>query len=144
MDSKQQWGAFILRIVFGMIFLNHGIAKFQGGIEQVAVWFERLGIPGFMAVVVAAVELVGGLALILGLGTRMVSFLIGIIMIVAIWKVKLMNGFMGNAQASGYEFDLTLLAIAVYFVINGSSLYALDSWFSFGEKNRRMKFDRYT
>lgn len=127
MEAKQPWGVLILRIVFGLIFFSHGLDKFQGGIETVAQWFESIGIPGFLAWVVASIELGGGIALILGLGTRVVSFLIGIVMVVAIWKVKLANGLLGTGQASGYEFDLILLAVAIYFMTNGSSFYALDS-----------------
>lgn len=48
---------------------------------------------------------------------------------IATLKVKLGLGFMGNAQMVGYEFDLSLLAIALFLVLNGSYLWSLDSLF---------------
>lgn len=129
MEQKQQWGALVLRLVLGVTFLVHGLAKFQGGIGQVAGWFESMGIPGFLATVVAAIELVGGIALILGFGTRIASLFLSIILVVATFKVKWAAGFMGNGQMAGYELDLSLLAIAIYLALNGSSFLAVDSLF---------------
>ncbi|GAA0370818.1 hypothetical protein GCM10008968_28310 [Bacillus horti] len=66
-----------------------------------------MGIPRFMAYVVAVIELIGGLALVLGLGTRIVSALFAIIMLGAIFIVKIPAGFLGDGQSAGYELDLT-------------------------------------
>lgn len=86
--------------------MSHGVAKFQGGIGNIAGWFQSIGIPGSMAYVVATIELVGGIALILGLGTRIVSAILAIILLIATFKVKLAVGFLGNGQMAGYELDL--------------------------------------
>jgi putative oxidoreductase len=51
-------------------------------------------------------ETVGGIALILGLGTRIVSALLVVILLVATLKGKLTVGFFGNGQMAGYELDL--------------------------------------
>ncbi|OZI13209.1 oxidoreductase [Bacillaceae bacterium SAS-127] len=126
MTKKHELGALILRVMLGLTFFIHGLAKFQGGIENIAGWFDSIGIPSFMAYIVAAVELVGGVALILGLGTRIIAGLFVIVMLVAISKVKLAAGFMGNGEMAGYEFDLALMAMSVYLIIAGSSLYSLD------------------
>lgn len=79
-----------------------------------------------MAYVIAGIELIGGIALIIGFGTRVVSALIGIIMIGAILKVKLSVGFLGNGQMAGYELDLAFLAIAIFLAINGSEFLSVD------------------
>ncbi|WP_100401403.1 DoxX family protein [Bacillus sp. FJAT-42315] len=125
MTKKHELGALILRVILGLTFFVHGLAKFQGGIENIAGWFDSIGLPSFMAYIVAAVELVGGVALILGLGTRIIAGLFVIVMLVAISKVKIAAGFMGNGEMAGYELDLALLAMSVYLVIAGSSLYSL-------------------
>lgn len=132
-NQRFEWGALILRVVLGAIFLVHGWAKFSGGIEGVAGWFSSIGLPGPLAYVVVAIELVGGILLIFGLGTRVVSVLIGFVMIGAIVTVKLAAGFMGNGQMTGYEYDLALLAMAIYLALSGSSFLSLDQAF-FGKK----------
>jgi putative oxidoreductase len=119
---KNEIGALILRITLGAIFLIHGVVKFQAGIENTAGWFESLGLPGVTAYGVALLEIIGGILLIIGLATRLVSALFAILMIGATVKVKLAIGFLGNGQMAGYELDLAFLAIAVYLVINGSKL----------------------
>lgn len=127
MNNAQQIGTVVLRVVLGIIFFVHGLDKFLSGIENISGWFQSIEIPGFLAYAVAAVELVGGLALIMGIGTRLVSALLAIILLIATLKVKLGVGFMGNGQMAGYEFDLSLLAIALYLVLSGSYLWSLDS-----------------
>ncbi|MEK3936293.1 DoxX family protein [Sporosarcina sp. FSL W7-1349] len=120
MVNKNEIGALLLRLVLGLVFLANGVTKFQGGIGNTAGWFESIGIPGFLAYAVGTIELVGGIALILGLGTRIVSMLLGIIMIGAIFTVNLSAGFL-----NGYVLDLVLLVLAVHLVLNGSKLYSL-------------------
>ncbi|OAH58546.1 MULTISPECIES: DoxX family protein [Bacillaceae] len=125
MSVKAEAGTLILRVVLGIIFFVHGLVKFQGGIGNTVGWFDSIGIPGGIAYIVAIIELVGGIALIVGFGTKIVSALLALLMIGAILKVKLAVGFLGNGQMAGYELDLALLAIALYLAINGSKRYSL-------------------
>ncbi|MEK3856555.1 DoxX family protein [Cytobacillus sp. FSL H8-0458] len=123
---KNEIGALILRITLGTIFFIHGLVKFQGGIENIVGWFESIGLPGFMAYGVALFEMLGGIALIIGLATRLVSVLIALLMIGATIKVKLSVGLLGNGQMAGYELDFAFLAIAVYLAINGSKVLSVS------------------
>ncbi|MEH7109751.1 DoxX family protein [Bacillus sp. JJ1764] len=127
MKLKNEIGAFMLRVVLGGLFLAHGIVKFQGGIENIVGWFSSIGLPGFMAYAVALIEIIGGIALIIGFATRYVSALYVVLMIGAILKVKLSVGLMGNGQMAGYELDLSFLAIAAYLAITNKSFLALDN-----------------
>lgn len=126
MINKFEVSTLILRVVLGITFFVHGLVKFQGGIENTAVWFASIGLPGALAYAVAILEAAGGIALIIGLGSRAVSGLLALLMIGATLKVKLAGGFLGNGQGAGYELDLALMAMAVVIVINGSKLFALD------------------
>ncbi|MFJ7952885.1 DoxX family protein [Lysinibacillus sp. NPDC096418] len=123
----QNIGSTILRVVLGLIFAAHGLQKFQGGISNIAGYFDSIGIPGFMAYLVAIIELIGGIAIILGFATRLVGALLTIVMVVAIFTAKLSVGFIGADGLAGYEFDLALGAIALYFALSGASDYSLDA-----------------
>lgn len=138
MKNYHEVGALILRVVLGITFLIHGVNKFQGGIGNIAGWFDSIGIPGFMAYVVALIELVGGIALIVGVGTRIVSTILGVLLLVATFKVKLAVGFLGNGQMAGYELDLSMIVIALYLVLNGSYLLSVDSFIKRGQKSLSM------
>lgn len=127
MIRSNEIGAAILRVFLGVTFFVHGLAKFQGGIANTVEFFETLGLPGFSAYVVALIELIGGIALILGIGTRIVSILFVLILAVATLKVKLAAGFLGNGQMAGYELDLALLAISIYLAVTSKSFLALDN-----------------
>lgn len=130
MNLKNEIGAFILRVTLGALFLIHGVVKFQGGIENTVGWFSSIGLPGFMAYGVALLEIIGGVALIIGLATRYVSALYALLMIGAILKVKLSLGLLGNGQMAGYELDLALLAMAVYLTITDSKFLSVNQLFS--------------
>ena len=130
MRNSQEIGSLLLRIVLGITFFVHGLSKFQGGIDNVGVWFHSMGIPSFMANVVATIELIGGIAIILGLGTRIVAALNVFIMAGAILFVKLPAGLTGNGKMPGYELELSLMIIALYLVLNGSRIISIDSLLS--------------
>lgn len=127
MSGKNEIVKTILRVFLGATFLIHGLAKFQGGIENTVGFFESLGLPGFTAYLVALIELIGGIAIVIGIGTRVISILFAVILAVAIVKVKLAAGFLGNGQMAGYELDLALMVISIYFAVANKSYLALDN-----------------
>jgi putative oxidoreductase len=128
--TKTEIGILLVRVTVGIIFLFHGLDKFNGGIEGTGAFFDSIGIPAAMASVVAFVEIIGGLALILGLGTRIIGAVFSAIMVVAIITAKWEAGLLG-----GYELDLILLVTSLLLVLNGSKLLAIDQLF--GKKKRR-------
>ncbi len=114
--SFKQYASVLLRLALGAVFIAHGWGKLVD-IAGTAGFFGKVGIPapGFFAWVVAIVEFAGGLAVLLGIGTRLASALIACVMVVAIFTVKLSQGFVG-----GWEFDFSLLMIALSLLIMGS------------------------
>lgn len=121
------WGITILRVVVGIVFLVHGGQKlFVWGFGGVAAFMAKVGIPAPMlaAIVVTLVELLGGLALVLGLYTRWVAVPLAIDMAVAILVVHLPAGFF---LPDGYEFALTLLAANAALALLGSGKAAVDT-----------------
>ncbi|MDR7078267.1 putative membrane protein YphA (DoxX/SURF4 family) [Neobacillus niacini] len=137
MMKKIEVSTLILRLVLGVTFFVHGLVKFQGGIENIVGWFEAIGLPGALAYGVALLEMVGGIALIVGLGSRIVSALLVLLMLGAIVKGKLAVGFLGNGQqGAGWELDLALLVMALFIAINDSKMFALDKVFFKGQNNQ--------
>lgn len=122
------WGIALLRVVTGIIFLMHGQQKlFEFGIGGVTGMMTGLGVPapGLMAIVVTLVELVGGIALILGAFTRIAALLVAIDVLVAFFLVHLPNGFF--ATSGGVELVLLLATVGVTLFLTGPGAMALDS-----------------
>lgn len=125
------WAILILRVMMALVFIIHGYPKLFGkqlGPKGLAGWFKQAGIPlpGLFAYLVGLTEFFGGIALGVGFLTRWAALLIGVIMIVAILKVKRAAGFT-RMDAMGYEYDLALLAVAVALVILGGGNLSVDS-----------------
>ncbi|MCL7749829.1 DoxX family protein [Halalkalibacter alkaliphilus] len=118
--KRSEVGLFIVRVVLGMTFFLHGLDKFQNGISNIAGWFESIGLPGFLAYIVAVIELVGGVIMVLGIGTRIVGILFALVMAGAIITVKLPLGFL-----DGFELDVVLLAMSIQIAITGSAFLSL-------------------
>ncbi|MGM0875850.1 MAG: DoxX family protein [Bacillota bacterium] len=126
MNNKYEWSTLLLRVLLGVTFFVHGVVKFQGGIENIVGWFDSIGLPGFLAYGVALLEVVGGILLVVGFGSRIVSALFVLLMLGATIKVKLALGFLGNGQMAGYELDVALLAMALFIAVNGSKILSLE------------------
>ncbi|KOS24685.1 DoxX [Bacillus anthracis] len=114
---NQHIGNLIIRIVLGVTFFVHGLAKFQSGIDNVAGWFTSIGLPGGLAYGVATVELVGGLLLILGLGVRYIGLLFALVLVGAIVKVNWSAGLLGDGKNPGFELELALLSMGAYLFV---------------------------
>ena len=126
-NAQVQYGITLLRVIVGLVFVMHGGQKlFVMGIDGVAGFFGQIGIPFAYAsaLLVTAVELLGGVLLIAGLFTRFVTPLLAATMIGAIAAV---HGSKGFFLPEGYEFALTLLVASASLFLTGSGALALDN-----------------
>jgi putative oxidoreductase len=123
----------ILRVTLGAIFLLHGINKFEQ-INHVSQLLTQIGIPfaEYAAPGLALLEVVGGVCLILGIGTRIFASLLAIVMAIALFKVKLSQGLQG-----GYELELVLLVTLISLILSGAGALALGG--RHRENNREHK-----
>ena len=123
---RHSLGLTIVRVITGIIFMAHGAQKlFTFGIAGVTAGFTQMGVPlpGITAPLVAGLEFFGGLALVVGLLTRLAALGLAINMLGAIFLVHLAAGFF---MPQGYEFALLLFATSVALVIAGPGRYAID------------------
>jgi len=112
-------GLLILRLAVGLIFVAHGWDKFSEmeGMGGTITFFAQLGMPAFFAYVTATVEIVAGLALIIGIYTDLAALLLAMVMVVALVYVKMVTFKLG--LLGGYELDLILLAASLTIMFVG-------------------------
>jgi len=127
-------GLLIIRLVVGVLFIGHGAQKLFGkfggyGLKGTGGWFESIGMkPGVtMALFAGLAELIGGILFAVGFLTPLAALLIAGTMIMAIVKVHAPNGLW--ATSNGYEYNLTLVAVAIGVALIGPGKYALDIFF---------------
>ncbi len=134
-----RWTPIPLRLIVGYGFMEHGFAKLLRGPESFATILHAIDapLPHVMAWVTIAIEVLGGLAVLLGAFIPIVSLPMAAVLLVAIFTVHLPNGFSSikllavtaaGAQFGqpGYETDLLYLACLAALVAGGSGPFAID------------------
>lgn len=123
----QSYGITLVRVALGLVMVMHGAQKvFTFGYGGVVGAFTQMGIPAptLSAALVMGAEFLGGLALLLGLFTRVAALPVAATMLGALVMVHLKAGFF---LPNGIEFVLTLLASSVALVLTGPGALALDN-----------------
>ncbi|MET9066495.1 DoxX family protein [Streptosporangium sandarakinum] len=135
LDRIRPFALLLGRIGIGVIFLVHGWQKFTTmGISGTTAFFEQIGIPlpGLAAPAVAVLEVVGGIALIVGAALPVFGVLLALDMIGAIVFVHGANGF--AVDKGGYEFVLALAAAALAIGFSGGGALAADGLWRRGRR----------
>jgi len=104
----KETGMFLVRLALAIVFILHGWEKVANMPEAITA-FAGMGFSAFWVYLVAWVELLGGIAMLLGVWTRCAGWLLAIIMAVTIYVMK----GMGMGLSGGYEFNVVLLLIAL-------------------------------
>ena len=119
-QSMKSIGVGLLRIHFGVILLAHGWLKVSiFTVDGTVNYFASIGLPAVIAYLVIFGELAGGLAIILGIQTRLASlFTVPIVLGAAI--VNSGNGWLHSANGGGWEYAASLTVIAVAITLMGS------------------------
>ncbi len=123
--SNADLAATLLRVTMGVFFLAHVWLKLAIFTPAGTVgFFQSLGFPGFLAYVVIAAEVVGGIALILGVWSRWVSLaLLPILLgsIYAHWGA----GFFFSNEGGGWEFPAFWSVALIMQALLGNGAFAL-------------------
>jgi putative oxidoreductase len=134
------WAPIPLRLIVGGGFMEHGFAKLGRGADAFAAILQAIGVPfpHLMSWATIAVEVSGGLAILLGACVALASVPMAAVLLVAIFTVHLPYGFssiklMAVTPAGahfgqpGYECDLLYLAGLAALVLGGAGPWALDN-----------------
>ena len=109
-------GLFILRLALAAIFIHHGLPK----LRQHQAMGKGMGMPAALVFILGLVETLSGVGLALGVYTQLAALLLGLVMLGALkmkifkWKTPF-----AASNATGWEFDLILLAAAAAILFTG-------------------------
>ena len=123
--ARPSWGLVVLRLVVGGVFIDSGSRKlFQVGVVGVASLFAsmHLPLPLLSAVLLTLLEVLGGIALLLGLFTRGTAALLAVDMLVAVLIVYFEPTFF----KAGVQLPLTMLAGSIALALSGPGALSLD------------------
>ena len=124
--SDADLAATVLRVSTGVLFLAHGWLKLVIFTPAgTASYFESLGLPGALAYLVMAAELLGGIALILGMATRWVSLALVPILLGSIYVPHGAAGFFFSNAGGGWEFPAFWAVTLVVQALLGDGAFAL-------------------
>lgn len=148
LSAQTDLGLLVLRVIFGFIMVVHGMPKLFGPTRQpMRSSMSQMGIPAALFDMVGLLEFIGGIALVLGVLTRVAALLFALEMIgtIALYLGKLgrftpppemlqqmvansrrvMRGFI--AGVGGWEFDLLILGAALILLTAGAGALSVDA-----------------
>jgi putative oxidoreductase len=121
------YAALVLRVTLGVMFIAHSLVLkyFTYGLPGTVQFFESIGLPAALAYLTFWAELLGGIALVLGIGTRWVALALIPILAGATW-VHLGNGWVFSAANGGWEYPVFLIAASLVQALLGDGKYAVN------------------
>jgi putative oxidoreductase len=126
LDRLQPLALLVLRLVLAAVMIAHGSQKVFGGMPRHALLVSSIGLPAWLAYLSAAAEFGGGILVLLGVLTRCAALAITIDLMVAIVKIHFKAGLRGPG---GFEFPMSVVAIAFALIFFGAGPIALDTVF---------------
>lgn len=127
-DSRTApYAALVLRVSLGVMFIAHALLKlWVFTLPGTAQFFQSLGLPGSVGYLTFAAEFIGGVLLIVGVGSRWVALALVPILLGATW-VHAGNGWLFSAPNGGWEYPAFWTAALVVQALLGNGAYALQT-----------------
>ncbi|BFG79776.1 DoxX family protein [Paraburkholderia terrae] len=118
-QSTTPYAAFLLRVSLGILFLAHaGLKIFVFTLPGTAGFFQSIGLPGFLAYLITLLELLGGIALIVGYYASYFAIPLAADLFGAIVTVHGENGWVFSNKGGGWEYlALWIVALMVLFLL---------------------------
>lgn len=126
MKHQYEYAGTVLRIALGAMYLAHGLLKLLVFTpEGTAGFFESIGLPAFLGPISMGAEIVGGIALVLGVYARWVAAVLIPVLVGSVVFVHGVNGWGFSNEGGGWEYPVFLIfaSVAQFFLGNGA--YAL-------------------
>ncbi len=125
-SSTAPYGVTLLRVSLGILFLAHvGLKIFVFTIPGFVGYFASLGLPAIMAYATIALELLGGIALILGIYAPWVAIPLALEMLGTIVMVHGHNGWLFTNKGGGWEYPAFWAVSLVVLSLLGDGALAL-------------------
>ena len=125
--SASDYAAALLRVTTGALFVAHAAMKVVVFTPAgTAGYFESIGLPAFLAYVTIAAELLGGLALIAGFKTRIVSLALVPVLLGAAYFGHGAAGFFFSNAGGGWEYPVFWAIVMVAQSLLGAGAWSLD------------------
>jgi putative oxidoreductase len=133
--SALDWALIVARIALAWIFIYYGAGKLFGwfngpGIHGTAIYFSQtahLHPGGLFAVLGGLIEFGGGVALAVGLFSRLAGVALFGDMVMAMITVTWATGINSRSNPPGYQLNLALGVLALVVAILGSGRFSLDA-----------------
>ena len=126
-DRRIDLAALLLRLTLGTMFVAHGLLKYFVFTPAGTVkFFESLGLPGPLAYLTIAAEVLGGIALLVGFHTRVVASALVPVLLGAAWA-HAGNGWLVSSPNGGWEYPVFRAFTAIAAARLGDGRYALRS-----------------
>ena len=126
-DRRIDLAALLLRLTLGTMFVAHGLLKYFVFTPAGTVkFFESLGLPGPLAYLTIAAEVLGGIALLAGYHTRVVASALVPVLLGAAWA-HAGNGWLFSSPNGGWEYPVFMAFTAIAAALLGDGRYALRS-----------------
>jgi putative oxidoreductase len=139
--SPRAWALLPLRVIVGVGFLAHGMAKWHRGPEKFAKLLQLIGTPSPLATawLVTGVEVLGGIAIIIGAFVLLASVPLFVSMAVAMLTIHVHYGFSAVNTVGltatgpvfgppGYEINLLYMCALAALVLAGPGALSVDRW----------------
>ena len=120
------YAALVLRVSLGVMYIAHSLVlkHFTYTLPGTAQFFESIGLPGPLAYLTFWAELAGGIALLAGVGTRIVALGLIPVLAGATW-VHAANGWVFSNANGGWEYPVFLIVVSIVVALLGDGRYAL-------------------
>lgn len=128
--SSTQLGITVLRVSLGTMWVAHALLKLLVfTLAGTAQFFASVGIPDFLAYPVFLAELLGGIALVLGLYARQAALILVPVMAAAAW-VHIPNGWVHTTPGGGWEYPVFLIAasLSLWLLGDGAGAIKRSNW----------------